>query len=167
MSRHEVDPHAFLFSRALSQPETLQFLFLVFGIVLVVGIASLTKKITHQPTPMSQIAFASFYFVGPFISLLGVWLRLNAPWLSSISWIEVFIMRIQAWLLVMPQFFLLILIGCRKFIPWRFSFSKFLREARSSVFVAAPFTWRISIFSYAIFVLGTVYTLWLFEVFNG
>jgi hypothetical protein len=160
MSRHEVDPHAFLFSRALSQPEALQFLLLVFAMVLVVGIASLTKKITHQPTPMSQIAFVSFYFVGPFISLLGVWLRLNAPWLSSIS-------KIVAWLFIMPQFFLLILIGCRRFIPWRFSFSKFLREARSSVFVPAPFTWRISIFSYAIFVLGTLYTLWFFEVFNG
>ena len=160
MSRHEVDPHAFLFSRALSQPETLQFLFLVLAMVLVVGIASLTKKITHQPTPMSQIAFVSFYFVGPFISLLGVWLRLNNPGLSSIS-------KIVAWLMLMPQFSLLILVGCRRFIPWRFSFSKFLREARSSVFVAAPFTWRISIFSYAIFVLGTVYTLWFFEAFNG
>jgi hypothetical protein len=160
MSRHEVDPHAFLFSRALSQPEALQFLLLVFGIVLVVGIASLAKKITHQPTPMSQIAFASFYFVGPFISLLGVWLQLNAPWLSSIS-------KIVAWLFIMPQFFLLILIGCRRFIPWRFSFSKFLREARSSVLVPAPFTWGISIFSYAIFVLGTLYTLWFFEVFDG
>jgi len=160
MSRHEVDPHAFLFSRALSQPETLQFLYLVLAMVLVVGIASLTKKITHQPTPMSQIAFVSFYFVGPFISLLGVWLRLNAPWLSSIS-------KIVAWLMIMPQFSLLILVGCRRFIPWRFSFSKFFREARSSVFVAAPFTWRISIFSYAIFVLGTVYTLWFLETFNG
>ena len=160
MSRHEVDPHAFLFSRALSQPEALQFLLLVFAMVLVVGIASLAKKITHQPTPMSETAFVSFYFVGPFISLLGVWLQLNAPWLSSIS-------KIVAWLMIMPQFFLLILLGCRQFIPWRFSFSKFLREARSSVFVPAPFTWRISIFSYAIFVLGTLYTLWFFEVFNG
>jgi len=160
MSRHEVDPHAFLFSRALSQPETLQFLLLVLAMVLVVGIASLTKKITHQPTPMSRIAFVSFYFVGPFISLLGVWLRLNAPWLSSIS-------KIVAWLMIMPQFSLLILVGCRRFIPWRFSFSKFFQEARSSVFVAAPFTWRISIFSYAIFVLGTVYTLWFLETFNG
>ena len=167
MSRHEVDPHAFLFSRALSQPEALQFLLLVFAMVLVVGIASLTKKITHQPTPISIIAFVSFYFMGPFISLLGVWLPLNAPWPSSISWIEVCIMRIKLWLFIMPQFFFLTLIGCRRFIPWRFSFSKFLREARSSVFVAAPFTWRISIFSYAIFVLGTVYTLWLFETFNG
>ena len=167
MSRHEVDPHAFLFSRALSQPEALQFLLLVFAMVLVVGIASLTRKITHQTKPISEIAFVSFYFMGPFISFLGVWLRLNAPWLSSISWIEVFTMRIQAWLLVMPQFFLLILMGCRRFIPWRFSFSKFLREARSSVFVAAPFTWRISIFSYAIFVLGTVYTLLFFEFFDG
>jgi hypothetical protein len=167
MSHHEVDPHAFLFSRALSQPEALQFLLLVFAMALVIGIASLAKKITHQPTPMSEIAFVSFYFMGPSISFLGVWLRLNAPWLSSISWIEVCTMRIQAWLLVMPQFFLLILIGCRRFIPWRFSFSKFLREASSSVFVAAPFTWRISIFSYAIFVLGTVYTLLMFEFFDG
>jgi len=160
MSRHEVDPHAFLFSRALSQPETLQFLFLVLAMVLVVGIASLTKKITHQPTPMSQIAFVSFYFVGPFISLLGVWLRLNNPGRSSIS-------KIVAWLMLMPQFSLLILVGCRRFIPWRFSFSKFLREARSSVFVAAPLTWRISIFSCAIFVLGTVWTLMMFGFFDG
>ena len=77
MRLHEVDPEGFLFSRALSQPEALQFLLLAFGIVLVVGIASLAKKITHQPTPMSEIAFVSFYFMGPFISFLGVWLRLT------------------------------------------------------------------------------------------
>ena len=167
MRLQEVDPEDFLFSRALSQPEALQFLLLVFAMVLLVGIASLTKKITHQTKPISKIAFASFYFVGPFISLFGVWLHWYSARPSSISVFEAFVSLIAPWLFIMPQFFFLILIGCRRFIPWRFSFSKFLREARSSVFVAAPFTWRISIFSCAIFVLGTVWTLMMFGFFDG
>ena len=158
MSYNNAGPDTFPFSLTLTQPETIQFLFLSSGIIFIVGGVVALKNFGRAPILLSKIAFTVFYFLGPLTSLLGVWIIFYS--------VPIFA-KLFIWLVFMPQFFLLILIGSCKLIPWRFSFSKFLREARSSVFIAAPCTWRISILSFMIFFMGAVYSVWIMENFKG
>jgi hypothetical protein len=89
MSYNNAGLDTFPFSLTLTQPETIQFLFLSSGIILIVGGVVALKNFGRAPILLSKIAFTFFYFLGPlayfFFWFWKLWLWKNLPWNESVS----------------------------------------------------------------------------------
>ncbi len=87
MSYNNAGPDTFPFSLTLTQPETIQFLFLSSGIIFIVGGVVALKNFGPAPILLSKIAFTFFYFLGPSALFLfwfwKFWLWKNLPWYET------------------------------------------------------------------------------------
>ncbi|MCA3281206.1 MAG: hypothetical protein ING10_18235 [Roseomonas sp.] len=135
MSYNNAGPDTFPFSLTLTQPETIQFLFLSSGIILIVGGVVALKNFGRAPVLLSKIAFTFFYFLGPsayfFFWFWKAWLWKNLPWDESVSGVsnfpnmgEALFLSFKAIVFFVPQSFIIVakglsrLLGISRFTFW-------------------------------------------------
>ncbi|MCE2759583.1 MAG: hypothetical protein ACK53U_11790 [Alphaproteobacteria bacterium] len=174
-----------------TDPALFVFLWVTLGIIFVTLSAGVFGKITRRPDRMSIVAFFVFYFLGPLLYFLAIWM-IN-PLTSIVSGMPIeraFFISLNTvaavWFIYFPQCFILVsqgmfrLLGISRYTFWlkrRLWLGFILDLARALRAIGLPVVaawvkarsiprggyqvWKVTWGSYFIFFLGAFWTLLL------